>query len=117
MLVAEFCNLRKVGNTDHLMVLGKIGQFFTDNFGHSSADAGIDFIENQARNTRRFCRNHLYGEADPREFSSGRDTGETLGFRSGNGGDQEFDIIDTVTTRSGLVDTNFESSTVHTKCL
>ena len=46
MMVAEFCDLRQVGDTDHLMMLGKIGQFFANDLGHAAADAGIDFIEN-----------------------------------------------------------------------
>ena len=46
VMLAEFGDLGQMGNTNYLVMAGKLRQFATDHFRRAAADAGIDFIKN-----------------------------------------------------------------------
>jgi len=62
--------LGKMGYTKNLPLFTKFTKQATDDFSHPPADANIDFVENQCRDTRCLTGNHLNRQADSGKLTS-----------------------------------------------
>jgi hypothetical protein len=57
-------DLRQVRHAQHLSRFGKRAELSPDHLRHGTADAGIHFVEHQARQVRRTQRRNLQRQAD-----------------------------------------------------
>ena len=48
VMIAKFCNLRQMGDADHLVMARQMQELLAHHFGYPPADARIDFIKNDA---------------------------------------------------------------------
>ena len=58
-------HLGKVGDAENLRIVTQFPQMFADDFSRGPADTGIDFIEDQGRNSQVVRGGDLYGKTEP----------------------------------------------------
>ena len=59
MIIRHSRNLRQMGNADHLVLFGNYGHLLRNLLCRTSADAGINLIENQCLNGIRIGQNRF----------------------------------------------------------
>ena len=64
MVIGLACDLREMRHAQHLRAFGQKTQLPADDFRHTAANSGVDFIEDQAGRKRLASRGDLHGETD-----------------------------------------------------
>ena len=80
-------------HAQHLTLARERTQFLADDFGHRTADAGIDFVEDHGLDSVQAEGGHFDGQTDTRKLAARGDFAQRARWLSGVGGDQEFDPL------------------------
>ena len=76
LVVGAGSNLRQVGDTKNLAVVAETAQQTSDDFGHGSADAAVDLVENERGYRRDLRGDHGNGKRNAGQFAAGGHFGE-----------------------------------------
>ena len=93
MLVGARRDLRRMGHRHHLHLAGQPRQPRADRIGHRTADAGVDFVEDQRRRRALVGQHDLERQQEARQLAAGGDLHQRPGPRAGIGLDPEFDAV------------------------
>ena len=94
MAVTAGGDLRAVRHGKQLSAAGQTRKTIADRAGHGTADAAVNFVEDDRCRATLFGKRDLQREDEAREFAARGDLAERGEIRAGVGRDQEFDGID-----------------------
>jgi hypothetical protein len=86
-------DLRQVGDDQHLVVAGELGQAAADRGGGAAADPGVDLVEHQRRRAVHPGEHDPQRQHDPRQLAAGGGPGQRPQRRAGVGGQLELDPV------------------------
>ena len=71
VLLAEGCQLRQVGDAQHLVLAGQVAQLAAYHSAHAPANALVDLIEDQGGHLVGACQHIFDRQHEPRGFATG----------------------------------------------
>ncbi len=96
MVLPEDGDLRQVGDADDLVAAGDFLQLDADNAASSTADVGVDFVEDKDGNGVVFGEYGFDGEHDTCDFTTGGDLRERAYVFAGVGSEAKDDVVSAV---------------------
>src|SRR5437763_15179423 len=95
MTIGVAGDLWEVRDAQYLVTGGELAELAADDRAESAADVGVDFVEDQDRDTIALRQHALQRQHDARELAAGGDLAEGLGSESGISLNDEFQGVET----------------------
>ena len=119
LMVRRGGHLRQVCDREHLPVVPEGTQPTTNYFRHPTADAAVDFVEDEAGNVCRARGHDLERQSDPGKLATGGNLGQRTGWLSRIGRDEKGHLIEAIGAVVRLVlgplELHCEARTAHTE--